>query len=131
MANHLRPPEGREYLSPKEVVRRAKLAFEYVDASSERGSEMVGDKIVALLRMKSGGHIQVDDSYITHIEEVRGQALAIYLAHDQFSEHQFLDTTIVPDEPILIGFSSRQHEDSSKELVVCFAAALEYEIINL
>jgi hypothetical protein len=64
-------------------------------------------------------------------ESVRTQSLWVYLADDQFSEAEYIYTTVIPGEPIFISFSSQQHEDASTPLVIRLAKALTYELFEL
>lgn len=136
MSHRLSPRFDQSWLTPDEVVERLREEFRFVQADREAGADHVGDMIAALLRMKAGRQRGRDASHesseidrvIARLELVRDDAMAMSVSDDPASEFEQLEFAIVPGEPILIGYSCRQHEDAGTLLAKRVAAALNYDV---
>lgn len=138
MAHRLEPHSKQAFLSPDEVLERLRDEFRCVEADREAGADHVGDMIAALLRMKAGQErrpvqyrthdVAELDRTIARLEQVREQAISVSVGDDSATEFGQVNFAIVPEEPLLIGYSCRQHEDVATGLSNRIATVLNYAI---
>ena len=120
MAHRLSPRADDPYLSPKEVVRRLREEFDFVDADPEAGADHVGDMIVQFLRMG------VPDTVVEAHRQVQSAAIRVTIA-DNLVDDMELSFVTMPGEGLLVGYYSGEHEEATSELLRCCADALGYE----
>jgi hypothetical protein len=127
MAHHLAPQPAHAPLTIAEILVRLRDEFEYVECSGRRGAEQVDNMIAAFLRIKEGGAISVSDQMIDTFRHRRSSAIWVHVADDQFAENAFFETVLIENEPLFIGYCSRQHQEEAAALVLRCAAVLGYE----
>src|SRR5688572_4791969 len=125
MPHWLLPPDGHEYLSVDDVLDRLRDEFRFVEADAAAGVERVGDWIAQYGRL--GRHEIPDlERAVERLEQVRGEAVQIALFDDPSSRHAYLSFTLIPGEPLLIDYSSPEHEEAVRPFVERCASALDY-----
>lgn len=123
LSHHLFPFEGSPYLKPDEVARRLREEFTICEVDREAAYEIVGDMIAKLIQLKA------PQTVIDRAVAGRAGSLMIFIADDEQSAKEvYLNLNVRPDDGILIGYSSRSHEQSVWPLVERCAKALNYEI---
>jgi hypothetical protein len=121
MAHQLAPRPGRPYLSPREIVRRLREEFAYVEPDREAGADHLGDMIVRFLH--AGAPLEIVEKH----RRAQEQAVRIVIA-DEPTGDAYLDFVAMPDEGLFIGYESAEHEESARALLRRCAGALGYEI---
>lgn len=121
MAHLLKPHDNEAYLMPDEIVARLKGEFTHCTASRDEGDDIVGDTIAKLIELKAPQEI-ID-------QQIAAQAysIAVVVAVDASSDDS-LQFTVKPNEGILIGYFSGQHEDATRTLLDRCASVLNYRI---
>lgn len=122
MSHKLFPREGDRYLKPDEVALRLADEFAICEVDREAAYEMVGDMIAKLIQLKAPQEV------IDRAVEGRASALMVFVADaEESAKKAYLNLNVRPEEGILIGYSSRSHEQSTWPLVERCAKALGYE----
>ena len=121
MSHRLEPSGDRPCHDPNEVALRLCEEFAYCDVDAEQGKDDVGDMIAKLIELNAPQFI-IDDAMAG-----REQSLRITVADDTTSE-DYLSFLVRPNEALLIGYRSGQHEAATRLLVERCARALDYEI---
>ncbi len=93
--------------------------------------------IAHLLRIKAGYSRWRDpppeaarlDDVIAQLEAVREEAIMVTLGDDTASEFGWIRFAIIPEEPMIIGFSCGQHEDKATPLVRRVVDVLGYNVV--
>jgi hypothetical protein len=124
MAHDLSPKSGDRFLAPTDVVARIARAFPVHEVDAKKARDVAEKMIAQLQRMKAPAKIV--ESY----RQRQSQVLSIYLSDDG-SENSYLSFTLWPEERILIGYHSRQHEEGSRVLLERLADTLGYEITEV
>ncbi len=135
MARFVGPKLGKENLSPAAIVNLLRGEFEFVDADQAAGANHVGDMIAHLMRIKEGydrwkdpppdaAQINVN---IAKLEAARDGAINVTLSDDPSSEFRYVSFTIIPGEPLFLGYCCQHHEDEAVPLLQRLAFALGYE----
>ena len=121
MAHRLSPVTDGNYLEPKEIVRRMRAEFNYVQADADAGTEVVADMLKQFERMKAP---------ITIIEAHRamlGKSISIEVYDREDYEYDYLTFTAMPKNDLLIGYSSLQHEEAAAPLLERVCKILRYQ----
>ena len=126
MAHELTPKANRPYLTPKEVVRRLREAFRYVDASASRGAKAIDDGIEYMLAAQQTGAPFTNEE-IERSRSVRNKSIDIIVA-DASAPNVILSVLIEPNERLFFGYESGEHEDAAKPLLERIARVLDYKI---
>jgi hypothetical protein len=133
MAHNKLSPDDDEFLTPMEVIRRLKNEFRFVQADKDKGKADLQERIWYLQELKSEGKnpfgMSIDKQIALH-EERLDSAVNITFSDDAQFEKGVLNTTLVPDEPIFFGYTSRSHEEACWPLVQRCAKVLGYEIVE-
>ena len=122
MSHLLKPYEDADFLAPEEVATRLQEEFAYVDVDREQGKDIVGDTIAKLIELRAPQEI-IDEQ-----RAAQAEAIWMVVADDSTSDDD-LQFTVKPNEGILIGYSSAQHEEATRTLLDRCAAALNYQIV--
>jgi hypothetical protein len=122
MSDRLVPLEGRICLDPEEVVSRLREEFAYCDADADQGADDVGDMIAKLIELKA------PQAIIDKAAAGRNRSYSVVVADHMDSENH-LSFMVRPDDGILIGYHSGQHEASVRSLVERCAHVLDYDIV--
>jgi hypothetical protein len=122
MSHRLEPIEGQAYLDPEEVARRLADEFAYCDVDAAQGADDVGDMLAKLIEL------QAPQAVIDEVAASRERALRITIADNSASD-DYLRFIVRPNDGLLIGYHSAQHEAATKPLLDRCAAALSYEIV--
>jgi hypothetical protein len=120
MAHRLFPINEAERLEPKEVVRRLRAEFEFVEADPDAGTEVVADMIKQFQRM------QVPQEVIDEHRAMLGKAIRIVVSDREDFDDDYLTFTAMPGGYPFIGYSSRQHEDAAAPLLERTCKILRY-----
>lgn len=120
MAHRLFPNTERAPLEPKEIVRRLRAEFDFVEADADAGTEVVADMILQFQRM------QVPPEVIEEHRAMLGKAIRIVVSDREDFDDDYLTFTAMPGDYPLIGYSSRQHEDAAAPLVERVCKILQY-----
>lgn len=121
MSHCLEPKDDVAYLTPDEVVTRLQDEFAYCTADRDEGNDVVGDTIAKLIELNAPQEI------IDQQVAAQSGAIAVVIADDDATE-DYLQFTVKPNEGILIGYFSGQHEDATRPLLDRCARVLDYRI---
>jgi hypothetical protein len=131
MANRkLHPKSGCDYLSPSEVITRLQAGFKYVDLDPHQGQLRVDQMADQLTRMQFLTPPPATLEEIDRLRSLRKQAVFVTFYDNSDSEYCYLSTTVIPGEPLFIGFSSSQHEEHSAQLLARCAMLLDYDVFG-
>jgi hypothetical protein len=122
LSHRLEPTAGRPYLEPKELARRLRDEFAFCAVDAEQGRDDVGDMLAKLIELKA------PQAMIEEVTAGREQSLRVTVADDMASD-KYLSFIVRPNDGLLIGYYSAQHEAASKPLLERCAQALSYEIV--
>lgn len=122
MSHRLQPIEGQAYLDPEEVARRLTEEFADCDVDAGQGADDVGDMLAKLIELKA------PQAVIDEVTTGRERALRITIADDRAADNR-LSFIVRPNDGLLIGYHSAQHEAATRPLLDRCAAALGYEIV--
>jgi hypothetical protein len=122
MAHRIDPLDGQSYLAPPEIVRRLELEFGFVDADAARGAEQIEAMIRQFERM------DFPKAVIDEHRELKPLAIHITVSDRPDFEDDYLSFLAKPGDGLLIGYHSKQHEDTAASLLVRCRAALGYQI---
>ena len=120
MAHRLSPITEGEYLEPKEIVRRLRAEFEFVEADADAGTEVVADMIKQFQRMKA------PQEMIEAHRAMLGKAIRIVVSDREDFEDDYLTFTAMPNGDPFIGYSSGEHEDAAAPLLERACKILRY-----
>lgn len=123
MAHELTPKPGERYLVPEEIVRRLRLAFEYVDASQSRAVESIEQSIQYMRR--SGAF---NDAEIERLLSIKDKAIDVIVADEALPGLAYLTVLIEPDERLFFDYESQSHEKAARPLLERIARLLEYDL---
>jgi hypothetical protein len=112
-------------LDPAEVVRRVRAVFVLVEADRAAGARHVDDMIAAFQRMNASERV------VEAHRQMRDDTIALFITDNPTSEVAYLKFAAMPEQGLLIGYHSRQHEDAARPLLERCAEALGYEIVAL
>ena len=126
MAHELTPKADQPYLTPKEVVRRLRKAFKYVDASASRGAKSIDEGIAYMLGAQQTGASFTNEE-IERSRSVRNKSIDIIVA-DESAPDVVLSVLVEPNERLFFGYESGEHEDAAKPLLERIAKVLDYKI---
>ena len=121
MSHRLEPIDDQSYLAPSDVVERLREEFGFVEADQDEGDNIVGDTIAKLIELNAPQEI------IDQQRAAQSRSISVVIT-DELTADDFLRFTVKPDEGILIGYSSGQHEAAVRPLVERCATALNYRI---
>ena len=121
MAHFLGPQDGRSFLPVAEVRDRLAAAFPIHQFDHDKGRE-IGQVTLAKL-----GQLNAPAEVVELYRNGFGEIVWVYLADDP-SEDCYLQFTLWPDQPILLGYHSAAHEQQSEPLLRRCAEALAYQI---
>jgi len=65
---------------------------------------------------------------IKRLEDSRDESLYIVVADEHDHGRAYLKTCLIPAQHVFFGYSSREHEQSSRPLLTRFALCLGYEV---
>jgi hypothetical protein len=130
MGHRLYAREGHGLLTPRVVVSRLEGEFPYVEASEDEGRHHVGGIIRQLRKLQEAGNIPVDLDYLERLKKAQRGSIFVYFGDDPGSETACLSTAIIPGEALFFDYSSREHENAARLLLMRCAAALNYEIVE-
>lgn len=122
MAHLLEPTADGVHLDPSQIASLLQDEFTVCLVSREQWEDDVGDMIAALIRMKAPQEV------IDKAVAGRDRSLSITVADDETAENAYLSFMVRPEEAILIGYHSAQHEAAASSLLERCAAALNYQI---
>ena len=122
--------EKRIYLRPRVVIARLEREFAYVEASDEEGRQHVTQLILELPKIRKWGQITVDSKYLEHLHQVRNEAVYIYFGDNPGPEDAILGTAVIPGNPLPVDFSSPEHQQATRPLLVRCASVLGYDIVE-
>lgn len=121
MSHRLEPHDGTSYLTTEEIVIRLKEEFAYCTADRDEGDNIVGDTIAKLIELDAPQEI-ID-------QQIAAQSGAIeVVVADDMSSDDYLQFIVKPNDGILIGYFSGQHQDATQPLLDRCARALNYRI---
>jgi len=121
MSHQLEPLDDTSYLTPDEIVTRLKDEFGHCTADRDEGDNVVGDTIAKLIELNAPQEI-IDQQIAA-----QSGSIAVVIADDTSSD-DYLQFTVKPNEGILIGYFSGQHEDATRPLLERCATVLNYRI---
>ena len=122
MAHRLAPRPGTPHLEPEKIAKLLSDEFAVCLVNREQGQDDVGDMLAAMIRMKA------PQAMIDKVAAGRDRSLSITIADDDTHEDAYLSFMVRPDDGILIGYDSAQHEAAAQSLLERCAAALGYQI---
>jgi hypothetical protein len=136
MAHRLTPTERSSRRTSDELIVALRDAFPFVEIDRERGSDVVGDTLVALLRMKSGYSRWKDpppdvariDSTIARLNELRGQAVFVTVAEAAGDQDRRISFNLIPGEDIIVGYANQKHQDTATPIAIRVAEILGYDV---
>jgi len=105
--------------------------FAYVESSDDEGRRHVQNLIRQLMRIKQGGKIPVDGEHLDRLKKAQSAAVYVYFGDNPSSETGYLCTAVIPNEPLIFDYNSKEHEGAARSLLVRCARALDYEIIAM
>lgn len=120
MAHQLFPSDERGHLEPKEIVRRLRAEFEYVEADADAGTEHVADMINQFKRMNAPAEI-IDAHRV-----MLGKAISVVVSDREDFDDDYLTFTAMPDSDLFIGYSSGRHENEAAPLLERTCRILRY-----
>ena len=120
MAHRLSPIVEGAYLEPKEVIRRLRAEFEFVEADAGAGTELVADMIKQFQRMSAPQEI------IDWHRAVLGKAIHIVVSDREDFEDDYLAFTAMPGGDPFVSYSSGQHEHAASPLLDRACKVLRY-----
>ena len=131
MVHRLFAREGQRYLSPRIVLDRLESEFAYVESSDDEGRRHVQGLIRQLIRIKQMGKIPVDNEHLDRLKKAQNAALYVYFGDNPSSDTGYLCTAVIPGEPLIFDYTSREHQRAARPLLVRCAEALDYEIVEM
>lgn len=130
--HRLLPANGVRYLSPLRVVARIESEFAYVEVDEAEGHRHVA-AIIERLRedMRRRPHpLPEVEQRLERLQQVKERAVHLRFGDDPGSELEFLCTTVVAGEPLVIECESADHAHATQSLLKRCAKALGYSIIR-
>ncbi len=124
MSHRLEPSDGKSHLEPKEIARRLRDEFASCEVDAEQGVDDVGDMLAKLIELKA------PQAIIDEVAAGRERSLRITIADDMASDN-YLSFIVRPNDGLLIGYYSAQHELATRPLVERCAKVLGYKIVLL
>ncbi len=121
MSHRLEPKDDVSYLTPDEIVSRLQDEFACCTADRDEGKDVVGDTIAKLIELNAPQEI------IDQQVAAQSGAITVLIADDDTTE-DYLQFTVKPNEGILVGYFSGQHEDATRPLLDRCACVLDYRI---
>jgi len=122
MSHRLEPRAGALLLDPNEVARRLRDEFEHCEIDREQGQDHVGDMLAKLIELNA------PQAMIDEVSAGRDRSLQVTVADDSASE-DYLTFIVQPNDGILIGYFSAQHEKATRPILERCARALGYQIV--
>lgn len=122
MSHKLGPHVGAPYLSPREVVARLQAEFRSVKTDAEEGAAHLGQMIELLRGLNAPEAIL--QTYATR----QSEALEVQVADDDSAAERYIHFLVVPEGPLLVGYSAPEHEEACQPLVKRCARVLNYGI---
>jgi hypothetical protein len=129
MAHELVPRNGI-HLAPSEVAKRLSAEFAYVKIDADEGMKEAKSRAQWIERspekMFLGKHKEALEIAAMLNGLVPGEALKIEFGDDPKTT---LRITVLPKQPIIIGYRSTEHQAQSKDLVQRCAHALDCDAV--
>ena len=133
-ANRLIPKnfedEDEEFLEPAEVLRRLRVEFAVVEVDKDAAREMVQQRIDYIEQRLSEGHDPWRE-YDETLERLRSgidDAHLVYFSDEPDAKAAFLNTLVMPNEPLFFGYESAAQEKAAPKLLRRCAKALGYDL---
>jgi hypothetical protein len=127
MAHELTPKAGQQYLLPEEVLRRLRMTFKYVDASSSRAAESIEQSIKYMLDARqSGAPFSLEE--IEELRSIKDRSIEVVVADELEPGLAYLSVLIEPDDKLFFSYESGSHEDAAKPLLERIAKVLDYDL---
>ncbi|MCE9589611.1 MAG: hypothetical protein K8S99_03710 [Planctomycetes bacterium] len=123
MAHRLFPIADGAYLEPKEIVRRLKAEFQFVEADASAGTEVVADMIKQFEKMKA------PQAIIDVNRKMLGKAIRVVVSDRSNFINDYICFTAMPGGAPFIGYSSKQHEEAAAPLVERVCMILHYKSV--
>ena len=121
MSHRLEPHDDTSYLTPDDIVSHLRDEFTHVDADRDEGDNIVGDTIAKLIELNAPQEI------IAQQMAAQSNAIAVVIADDS-TKDDYLQFTVKPNEGVLIGYFSAQHEAATRPMLERCARVLNYRI---
>jgi hypothetical protein len=121
-----------EFLAPDEIIRRLRAEFPVVEIDKDAAIEMIQERLDYAERKIARG----DDPYpeteekLARLRSGINDAYLVSLADDPKTKTKYLQTVVMPCEPLFFGYTSDKHQQASKPLLKRCAKALDYYIEN-
>lgn len=127
---HELKPRGGDQLSASEVARRLAESFRYVKADAKDGLKQAVSRADWIEHAPVGlflGHHQQALEFAARLRNVKsGDALTIEFGDDATKKIKII---VIPEESIKFGYSSKEEEVASRDLVERCAGVLNCEIV--
>jgi hypothetical protein len=120
VAHQLSPLNEGEYLEPKEIVRRLRAEFAFVEADADAGNDVLADMLKQFQRMKAPQ--EIIDAHRAMI----GRAVRVVVSDREGFEDDYIAFTAMPNGGPFISYSSGQHEDAAAPLLERVCKILRY-----
>jgi len=120
VAHRLFPIIEGDYIEPKEIVRRLRAEFDFVEADADAGTEHVADMLMQFQRMNAPAEI------IEAHRAMLGKAIRIVVSDREDFEDDYLRFTAMPNGDPFISYCSRQHESAAAPLLERACKILRY-----
>ncbi|HEY7117597.1 MAG TPA: hypothetical protein VH475_13495 [Tepidisphaeraceae bacterium] len=120
MAHRLFPITEGAYLAPKEIVRRLRAEFDFVETDADAGTEHVEGMLAQFQRMNA------PPAVIEAHRAALGKAVRIVVSDREDYDDDYLAFTTWPNNDPLVGYSSRQHEGAAAPLLERACKILRY-----
>lgn len=121
MAHQLFPIADNEFLEPKEVLRRLRAEFDFVEADADAGTEHVANMLAQFRRMHAPAEI------VEAHRAMLGKAIRIVVSDRDNFEDDYLLFTALPNEALFVDYCSRQHQDTATALLERVCRILRYQ----
>jgi len=130
VAHRLYAKETRSYLSPEDVLTRIEAEFAFIEASNDAGRKHVRTLITQMRNLMRADKIPMDAEHLERLHKAAPAAIYVCFGDDPGSEFAYLESTVIPDEPLYFAYASPKHEKAALPLLQRCARILNYNVVG-
>ena len=129
MAGNTLVPEDGYFKPVAELLDRLRREFgDKITIDKTKGRESVLGSVAYMKRLRDRGNPRYSDEDIAELESKADESYWVCIYDPDVSREWNMITTLVPDEDIVVGYSSPEEQDAVRPLLERFARAIEYDI---
>jgi len=122
---------GSDWLRIPVVLSRLQKGFCYFEADEELGRQHA-EELVACFESSLKHSFSVQrQRYLHRLAKSASQAVYLQFGDNPGSNTEYLETVLIPFEPVVLGYQSPEHQITASPLVERCATLLGYDIVEL